>query len=162
MSSQKYFLSYCCVEWWGMRLEHLCFNFQSSYWILLCNTELQIRGGIADNSKIIFLTSEWKHIWYDPLLAPSLWNGSNDGFKTCFYGEVLLIIPKLSLLPLFIWSTGNNCTDTEHQIRWILSIIVRFCFFLFLNQNICCDPSLELSQWDSFKEGLQHMFFMEK
>ena len=26
------------------------------------------------------------------------------GHKVCFYGEILLIIPKLSLLPLLIWS----------------------------------------------------------
>ena len=29
------------------------------------------------------------------------------GHKICFYGEILLIIPKLSLLPLLIWSTGQ-------------------------------------------------------
>ena len=27
------------------------------------------------------------------------------GHKICFYGEMWLIIPKLSLLPLLIWST---------------------------------------------------------
>ena len=27
------------------------------------------------------------------------------GHKICFYGEILLIIPKLSLLLLLIWST---------------------------------------------------------
>ena len=28
------------------------------------------------------------------------------GHKICFYGQIRLIIPKLSLLPLLIWSTG--------------------------------------------------------
>ena len=28
------------------------------------------------------------------------------GHKICFYGEILLIIPKLSLLPLLMWSTA--------------------------------------------------------
>ena len=28
------------------------------------------------------------------------------GHKICFYGEMWLIIPKLSLMPLLIWSTG--------------------------------------------------------
>ena len=28
------------------------------------------------------------------------------GHKICFNGEISLIIPKLSLLPLLIWSTG--------------------------------------------------------
>ena len=27
------------------------------------------------------------------------------GHKTCFHGEIWLIIPKLSLLPLLIWSS---------------------------------------------------------
>ena len=33
--------------------------------------------------------------------------------------------------------------------------------FLFLNQNICCGPSLELSWQDGSNEGSQYMFFME-
>ena len=31
-------------------------------------------------------------------------------------------------------------------------------FFLFLNENICCDPSLEPSPRDGSNEGSQHMF----
>ena len=31
------------------------------------------------------------------------------GHKICFYVELLLIIPKLSLLPLLIWSTAIGC-----------------------------------------------------
>ena len=27
------------------------------------------------------------------------------GHKICFYGEIWLIIPKLSLLPLLVWSS---------------------------------------------------------
>ena len=30
------------------------------------------------------------------------------GHKICFYGEIWLIIPKFSLLPLLIWSTVNS------------------------------------------------------
>ena len=30
--------------------------------------------------------------------------------------------------------------------------------FLFLNENICCDPSLEPSQQDGSNDGLQNMF----
>ena len=30
------------------------------------------------------------------------------GHKICFYGEIWLIIPKLSLLPLLIWSTDGS------------------------------------------------------
>ena len=34
--------------------------------------------------------------------------------------------------------------------------------FLFLNENVCCDPSLKPSQRDSSNWGSQTMFFMEK
>ena len=30
------------------------------------------------------------------------------GHKICFYGEIWLFIPKLSLLPLLIWSTDSE------------------------------------------------------
>ena len=33
------------------------------------------------------------------------------GHKICFYGEIWRIIPKLSLLPLLIWSTGKKILD---------------------------------------------------
>ena len=33
--------------------------------------------------------------------------------------------------------------------------------FLFCNKNICCDPSLELSQWDSSTERSQYMLNVE-
>ena len=31
-------------------------------------------------------------------------------------------------------------------------------FFLFFNENICCDPSLEFSEQDSFNDGSQNTF----
>ena len=34
----------------------------------------------------------------------------------------------------------------------------KIIFFLFLNENICCDPSLEPSHRDSSNEGSQNMF----
>ena len=40
---------------------------------------LQIRGGIEDNSKIIFLLLNKNIIWCDPSLEPSQRDGSNDG-----------------------------------------------------------------------------------
>ena len=33
------------------------------------------------------------------------------GLNICFYGEIWLIIPKLSLLLLLIWSTGITYTN---------------------------------------------------
>ena len=43
-------------------------------------------------------------------------------------------------------------TNAELQIRGGMRIILRY-FFLFLNENISCDPSLELSQQDGSNEG---------
>ena len=40
------------------------------------------------------------------------------GHKICFYGEIWLIIPKLSLLPLLIWSTGEGF-DRNSEINFV-------------------------------------------
>ena len=45
-------------------------------------TELQIREGIEDNYKIIFLLNE--NICCDPSLGPSQCDGSNDGTQNMF------------------------------------------------------------------------------
>ena len=63
------------------------------------NAELQIRGGIEDNSKIILLIN--KNICYNETVLTA-------GDKICFYGEIWSIIPKLSLLLLLIWSSING------------------------------------------------------
>ena len=36
------------------------------------------------------------------------------GYKICFYGEMWIIIPKLSLLLLLIWSTGSHVRQLGH------------------------------------------------
>ena len=43
----------------------------------------------------------------------------------------------------------------------VLTIIQRQVF-LFLNENICCDPSLEPSQRDGSNDGSQNMFLWSK
>ena len=58
-------------------------------------SELQIRGSIEDNSKTIFLISQ-------PLNRVVLMMGHN----ICLKGVLGKIIPKISCLPLLIWSTG--------------------------------------------------------
>ena len=56
-------------------------------------SELQTRLGIEDNSKIIFLISQQKHIRLgDTVLMMS--------HKICFYGEISLISAKVFLLSL--------------------------------------------------------------
>ena len=47
-------------------------------WALI---ELQIRGDVEDNSKIIFLK---KTVCCDPSLEPSRWDGSNDASQNMF------------------------------------------------------------------------------
>ena len=51
----------------------------------------------------------------------------------------------------------NNDYFSELQIRRGLRIIER-SFYLFLNLNICCDPSLELPRQDCSNDESQHTF----
>ena len=70
-------------------------------------SELQIRGGTEDNSKLLFFISFLnENLCYDPSLERSRQDGSNDGSQICFSGEIRLIITKLSQLPLLILSTA--------------------------------------------------------
>ena len=40
------------------------------------------------------------------------------GHKICFYGEILIIIPKLPPLPLLIWSTGTaHYSDLNEKLN---------------------------------------------
>ena len=48
--------------------------------------------------------------------------------------------------------------ESELQIIGVLRIIQIRSFFLFLNINICCDPSLEPSRGDGSNDGSQNMF----
>ena len=62
-------------------------------------------------------------------------------------------------VPFHAMPLKSSCPITELQIRrstWDNSKII--LFFLFLNENIPCDPSLELSRCDISHEELQHMF----
>ena len=65
-------------------------------------TELQMRGGIEDNSKIIFLFLNKNLSCYPSLEPYRRGGGSNDGSQNIFLWEIWLIVPKLSLLPLLI------------------------------------------------------------
>ena len=47
--------------------------------------------------------------------------------------------------------------DSEIQVRGVMQII-QGCFFLFLYENVCCDPSKEPSRQDGSIDGSQHMF----
>ena len=47
--------------------------------------------------------------------------------------------------------------QSELQIKGDIEDNLKF-FFKFLNENICCDPSLEPSQRDGSNDGSQNMF----
>ena len=45
------------------------------------------------------------------------------GHKICFYGETWLIIPKSSLLPLFIWSPVE-CTVEPYSLKYKQIVVI--------------------------------------
>ena len=89
-----------CKSWSPLRQEAKV-AFQGMYPSTL-KAELQIRGGIKNNWRIIFLISQLKHICCDPTLEHVLMMGLIIHFK----GVIWKIIAKLSFLPLLNWSTG--------------------------------------------------------
>ena len=54
-------------------------------------------------------------------------------------------------------SLSLSTLESQLQIRRGEGIL-HILFFLFLIENICCDPSLEPSQRDGSNEGSQNMF----
>ena len=55
---------------------------------------------------------------------------------------------------------GQTVIRSDLQIRGGIEDNSKI-LFLFLNENIRCDPSLEPSQRDGSNDGLQHKFNME-
>ena len=55
--------------------------------------ELQIRGGIEDNSKIISLNCQQNRS-YDPSIEPSRCDGSNDGSQNEFLGRIETVLMR--------------------------------------------------------------------
>ena len=43
------------------------------------------------------------------------------GHKICLYGEIWLIIPKLSVLPLLIWSTDLEI-EGSLKLVWVFGV----------------------------------------
>ena len=80
------------------------------------NPELLIRGSTEDNSKLIFLISQWKHMLWPLIKTVSMRRFWWWVTTLCFKGVIWKIIPKLSLLPNLIWSTANLL-----QTRWFSS-----------------------------------------
>ena len=68
-------------------------------YLFIETSELHIRGETEDNSKIIFLISQQKHVLW-PLIRTVCNDGSQHVLKE-LYG-------KISLLPFHIWSTEKE------------------------------------------------------
>ena len=76
-----------------------------------CFTELQIRGGNDDNSKIFFLISQ-QNIHCDPSLESSRRDGFYEGSQSIFMEKLRNIIPKLSSY-LFLSGTMASHVTAE-------------------------------------------------
>ena len=64
------------------------------------------------------------------------------GHKECFYAEILLIIPKLSLLPLLIWSTVDSNQDpVVHSTVSLAKLLVKDSLSLLVHKFLCADIS---------------------
>ena len=72
---------------------------------------------------------------------------------------MMKLIIVLSIIDIPVGTLIINCYRlySELQIRGGIDDNLKV-FFLFLNENICCDPSLEPSQRDGSKNGSQHTF----
>ena len=66
------------------------------------------KRGIEDNSKIIFLISSMKTYVLTPHNNRLGETVLMMGHIICFNGKIWIIIPKLFLLPLLIWSTERG------------------------------------------------------
>ena len=82
-----------------------------------------------------FLTDKWSSRYEEYLKS-----------MDTFSGEATLAIFMFKFLLI-----------ADHQIRESF-VDNSMIFFLFLNENICCDPSLEPSQWDGSTDGSQNIF----
>ena len=60
-----------------------------------------------------------------------------------------MVKPDEAYVTLYAFSETQISGDTEDNAK---------IFFLFLNENILCDPSLEPSQRDGSNDGSQNMF----
>ena len=64
---------------------------------------------VSDSGPSCFYSCQNENICCDPSLKPLGKTVLMMGHNICFKGVIWKIIPKLSLLPLLIWTTGNSC-----------------------------------------------------
>ena len=71
--------------------------------------------------------------------------------NTFFYEKIRIIIPKLFLLPLLIWST-SSAEEAKIAVYYRISSVIRRCFFSYQNNpkdlDLSCKTDLDL--WDCF------------
>ena len=103
----------------------------------LLQAELQIRGGIEDNSKIVFYCSTKTYVMtphknhLDQMVLMM-------GHKICFYGKISTIIPKLSLLALLIWSSVQAlkvAADQNDKAKTMLNLTIRALHCVYLQKR---------------------------
>ena len=68
------------------------------------------------------------------------------GHKICFYGEIWLIIPKLSMLPLLIWNSGCDTILASwlfhlHHLSHIPTLAqhggnIKYILYIFLSAHV--------------------------
>ena len=78
------------------------------------------------------------------------------GHNVCFNGKIRKIIPKLSLLPLLIWSTDFNYIFVSiyvsaHFMSSTYVLNLKQSFFVFTNDFVECTCSYPkvLEYWDT-------------
>ena len=65
------------------------------------------------------------------------------GHKICFNTEMWLIIPKLALLPLLIWSAENYCINLGGCCSCSISRMLKFCIkMLYVMSKVLSDELL--------------------
>ena len=106
--------------------------------LFLNHTELQIRGSYEDNSKIIFLIFQRKHMLWPLIRTVSSRLDETVlmmGHKIRFYEEIWIIIYKLSLLLLLIWSPDHSRNNIA---EYFLSLTIWFTVPVVSKIKICC------------------------
>ena len=95
-----------------------------------------------DRSKTTFLIFN-KNKCCDPSLEPSRLDGSNDVSQNMFLRKIWIIIPKLSLLSLLIWSSVKS--------YYVLHDIAALCYNISMTTLFLCVKSQKLGHMINLK-----------
>ena len=104
------------------------------------STELQIRGGIRDNSEISFLIYK-ENICCDPSLKPSPGDSFNDGSQNMFLWRNMAnyaCYPFLSGALYLLYILRYTCMITQNRSRsdWLVSVLFKILSIILLFGNL--------------------------